>query len=112
MHAETAKLAPFAESQRFFAASAIVIAAILLLSFPLACYLPVVSASRQFHLLHHVHGLTCFAWFGLCVWRARLVGSTAVLLPLQISSPWVSRTDCWNTIAPGLIGSPQGDPRR
>lgn len=75
MQAETVVLATPAESPQFFAKSAIVMAAIVLLSFPLTYYLPVVTASRQFHLLHHVHGIACFAWFGLFVWQTQLVAS-------------------------------------
>ena len=75
MQAETVVLETPAESPQFFAQSAMIMAAIVLLSFPLTYYLPVATASRQFHLLHHVHGITCFAWFGLYVWQTRLVAS-------------------------------------
>ncbi len=59
--------------QRFFASTALLMAILVLLSFPLTYYLPVVTATHSFQLLYHVHGLACFAWIGLLAWQARLV---------------------------------------
>jgi hypothetical protein len=56
----------------FFAWSAIVMAVIVVLSFPLTYFLPLVTASKQFQMLHHVHGLVFFAWIGLYVWQTQL----------------------------------------
>jgi len=57
----------------FFASTAILMTLIVVLSFPLTYYLPVINASRQFDILHHAHGLAFFAWFGLYVWQTQLV---------------------------------------
>jgi hypothetical protein len=62
-------------SQRtqFFARSALLMTAIVVLSFPLTYYFPVATGSGNFDPLHHVHGLAFFAWFGLYVWQTQLV---------------------------------------
>ncbi len=57
----------------FFFKTAVLMAALVLLSFPLTYYLPMVTGSHSFQLLHHAHGLACFAWMGLLVWQTRLV---------------------------------------
>lgn len=61
------------ERPQFFARSALVMAAIVVLSFPVTYYYPVATGTDNFDTLHHVHGLACFAWFGLYVWQTRLV---------------------------------------
>lgn len=66
------KLRTPAKPQAFFAWSAIVMAIIVVLSFPLTYFLPLVTASKQFQMLHHVHGLAFFAWIGLYVWQTQL----------------------------------------
>lgn len=58
---------------QFFARSALVMAAIVVLSFPLTYFVPVATGKGKFDTLHHVHGLAFFAWFGLYAWQARLV---------------------------------------
>ena len=57
---------------QFFARSALIIASLVLVSFPLTYYWPVASGSRQFQTLHHVHGLAFFGWIGLYVWQTHL----------------------------------------
>ena len=57
----------------FFATSAIVIAALVLLSFPVSYFIPLVTGSKQFTLLRHLHGLAFFAWVGLFVAQTQLV---------------------------------------
>lgn len=61
------------ERTGFLANTTLLMALLVLLSFPLTYYLPVVTGARSFQLLHHVHGLACFAWIGLLAWQARLV---------------------------------------
>jgi len=51
---------------------------IVLASFPLTYYLPVLNSSRQFHALHHIHGIAFFAWIGLYVVQTQLVASRKV----------------------------------
>lgn len=65
-------LSASAKPNVFFAWSAIVMAIIVLISFPLTYYLPLVTASKQFQLLHHVHGLAFFAWIGFYVLQTQL----------------------------------------
>ena len=71
---ETVKVSKstLAKPQTFFARSAILMAVIVILSFPLTYFVPLVTASKQFQLLHHVHGLAFFAWIGLYVWQTQL----------------------------------------
>jgi hypothetical protein len=52
---------------------ALVMAAIVVFSFPVTYYFPVATGSGDFHTLHHLHGLAFFAWFGLYVWQTQLV---------------------------------------
>jgi hypothetical protein len=58
---------------RFFASAALIMTAIVVLSFPVTYYLPVATGSGGFDTLHHLHGLAFFAWFGLYAWQAQLV---------------------------------------
>ena len=62
-----------ARGSRFFAVSGILIAALIVSSFPLTYFAPLATGSRHFTLLHHLHGLAFFAWVGLYVLQARLV---------------------------------------
>lgn len=63
---------------QFFARSALVMAGIVLISFPLTYFLPVATGSRRFQLLYHVHGLALFGWIALYVWQTRLVAQGRV----------------------------------
>ena len=65
METEAVKRSDTLKPRRFFAWSAILMAAIVVLSFPLTYFLPIATGSGQFHLLHHVHGAAFFAWSGL-----------------------------------------------
>jgi len=62
----------------FFANAALLMAALVFLSFPLTYYLPVIARSQNFQLLIHIHGLACFAWIALLVWQTRLVAAGRV----------------------------------
>ena len=53
-------------------------AVIVLVSFPLTYYMPVITASRQFHTLHHIHGIAFFAWIGLYVVQTQLAASRKI----------------------------------
>jgi hypothetical protein len=61
------------ERTQFFARSALVMAAIVLLSFPVTYFLPVAIGTGKFDTLHHLHGLAFFAWFGVYIWQTQLV---------------------------------------
>lgn len=58
---------------QFFARSALVMAAMVVLSFPITYFVPVASGTDKFDTLHHLHGLVYFAWMGLYVWQTQLV---------------------------------------
>lgn len=57
---------------QFFARSALLMVFLALTSFPFTYLAPFVSGSRQFVMLHHVHGLAFFAWIGLYIWQTQL----------------------------------------
>jgi hypothetical protein len=57
----------------FFAKSAILIAVLVVLSFPMTYFIPLATGSKQFTLLRHLHGLAFFAWIGLYVIQTQLV---------------------------------------
>lgn len=99
----------------FFASSAIVMAAIVLFSFPLTYYLPVVSGTQRFQTLHHLHALAFFGWIALYVWQTQLVAKgqvakhreiglaglvlTGTLIPLGI---WMAQRAAENRSASGV----------
>ncbi len=62
-----------ARGSRFFAVSAIVIAVLIVLSFPLTYFIPLATGAKSFILLRHLHGLAFFAWIGLFVVQTQLV---------------------------------------
>ena len=68
----------------FFANATLLMAVLVLLSFPLTYYLPVVTGTQSFQLLYHVHGLASFAWIGLLAWQARLVAQGRIALHREI----------------------------
>lgn len=72
------------QRSRFFAWSAIIIAAIVLLSFPLTYYGPLLSGSRKFLLLHHLHGLAFFTWIALYVLQTQLIQRGKVRLHREV----------------------------
>ncbi|MFO0915138.1 MAG: hypothetical protein U0795_19410 [Pirellulales bacterium] len=69
----TAATQPGRERPQFFARSALIMAIIVVLSFPLTYFHPVATGSRKFDTLHHLHGLAYFAWIGLYLWQTLLV---------------------------------------
>ena len=60
-------------SHRFFSSSAIIIGALIVLSFPLTYFLPLATGSKSFSVLRHLHGLVFFSWTALFVWQTWLV---------------------------------------
>lgn len=75
MHDTVAGSVVAAQPRRFFARSAIVMAVLVLLSFPISYFLPVIRGNHQFHLLHHLHALAFFAWFALYVLQTQLAAN-------------------------------------
>lgn len=60
---------------RFFANTALAMLAAVLLSFPLTYYGPLISGSRHFGLLFHIHGAAFFGWIFLYVWQTHLAAT-------------------------------------
>jgi hypothetical protein len=58
---------------RFFAWSAIIIAIVVLISFPLTYFGPLITGSKSFTLLRHLHGLAFFTWTAFYVAQTQLV---------------------------------------
>lgn len=58
---------------RFFWVSAVLVATLVVLSFPLSYFIPLTTGNKHFPLLYHLHGLAFFAWAGLYVVQTRLV---------------------------------------
>lgn len=105
-----------AAQRRFFARSAIVMAVLVLLSFPMTYFLPVVTGTGKFDLLHHLHAFAFFVWFGLYVLQTQLAAGghmarhreiglagfavTGALVPLGI---WMAQRAAENRKAEGFI---------
>jgi hypothetical protein len=69
---------------RFFPYSAIIIAVLVLLSFPINYFIPMATGSKSFTLLRHLHGLAFFIWIGLYVYQTQLVRKNNVRLHRQL----------------------------
>lgn len=80
---------PAARGSRFFSASAILIAILVVLSFPLTYFLPL-AAGRHFTLLRHLHGLAFFGWIALYVVQTRLVHRGNVRLHRELGTAGVA----------------------
>ncbi len=63
---------------RFFAFTAWAMLALVLVSFPLTYYGPLLSGVGDFGALRHIHGLAFFGWMILYAWQAQLVASGKV----------------------------------
>ncbi|MFM5948718.1 MAG: adenylate cyclase [Novosphingobium sp.] len=75
---------PAARGSRFFAYGAILIAALVVLSFPITYFIPLATGTKQFTLLRHLHGLAFFAWIALYVVQTRLVRTGNVRLHREL----------------------------
>ena len=73
-------------SSRFFAVSAIIIAVLVVSSFPFSYFIPVATGSKNFTLLHHLHGLAFFAWVAVYVLQTRLVRTGNIRLHREIGT--------------------------
>lgn len=58
---------------RFYARSALAMLALTLISFTLTYYTPLVTGSRHFPPIYHIHGLAFFGWIFLYAWQTHLV---------------------------------------
>ena len=84
------KETPGRRSSGFFATSALLIAALVLLSFPATYFIPLATGSKQFTLLRHLHGLAFFAWVGLFVVQTQLVRTGKVKLHRELGMAGVA----------------------
>lgn len=73
-----------AHGSRFFSASAIAIAVLVVLSFSLTYFTPLATGAKSFTLLRHLHGLAFFCWVGLYVAQTRLVRSGNIRLHREL----------------------------
>lgn len=64
-----------AQRSRFFSRSALLMLAMVLLSFPLSYFVPAVTGTRQFSLVYQLHGMAFFGWMVLYAWQTHLVAS-------------------------------------
>lgn len=69
---------------RFFSVTAVLIAVLVLLSFPLTYFIPLATGTKSFTLLRHLHGLAFFAWIGLYVVQTRLVRQARMRLHREL----------------------------
>lgn len=77
MAAVTNSEAPLEKPRRskFFARSALLMLVMVLLAFPLSYFAPVLTGSRHFPPVYHIHGIVFFAWVGLYAWQTHLVAT-------------------------------------
>lgn len=78
------KQKPVARRSRFFSGTAILIALLVVLSFPLTYFIPMATGSKSFTLLRHLHGLAFFSWIALYVLQTRLVRLNQVRLHREL----------------------------
>lgn len=75
---------PRASRDPFFARSALVMLACVLLSFPLTYYTPIVTGSRHWAPLFHIHGAAFFGWMFLYAWQTHLAATGRVALHREL----------------------------
>lgn len=85
---------------QFFARTALVMLACVILSFPLTYFQPMLTGSRRFAAFYHIHGAAFFGWIFLYAWQTHLaargkiarhrefglagIALSALLLPLGV----------------------------
>lgn len=84
------KQASAARGSRFFAVSAVLIAALVFLSFPLTYYVPLITGAKRFTLLRHLHGLAFFSWIALFVVQTQLVRKGKLRLHRELGTAGVA----------------------
>ena len=60
---------------RFFSRSALLMLAMVLVSFPGTYFAPVLTGSGRFAPIYHIHGIAFFAWILLYAWQTHLVAA-------------------------------------
>ncbi len=60
---------------KFFARSALIMLAMVIIAFPYTYFAPVLTGSDHFPPIYHIHGLFFFGWMGLYAWQTHLVAT-------------------------------------
>jgi hypothetical protein len=60
---------------RFFSRSALLMLAMVLVSFPVTYFVPVLTGAGRFAPIYHIHGVAFFAWILLYAWQTHLVAN-------------------------------------
>ena len=60
---------------RFYSRSALIMLAMVLASFPVTYFAPVLTGSARFAPIYHIHGTAFFAWITLYAWQTHLVAA-------------------------------------
>ena len=63
---------------RFFARTALVMLAWVIVSFPLTYFLPVITGSQHFSVFVHIHGAAYFGWIFLYTWQTHLAAKNKI----------------------------------
>jgi hypothetical protein len=77
----------------FYWRAAVIVAVLIVLSFPETYYLPLATGAKRFILLRHLHGLAFFAFTALFVWQTWLVRRRRIALHRE-----------WGTLGAALAG--------
>lgn len=77
---------------RFFSRTAILITALVVLSFPITYFIPLATNSKSFTLLRHLHGLAFFSWIALYLFQTLLVRKGNVRLHRELGIAGVALT--------------------
>jgi len=80
------------QQSRFFANSAALIAALVLLSFAGTYFIPMAIHGERYTLLRHLHGLAFFSWIALYVLQTRLVSKGRLRLHRELGIAGVAIT--------------------
>lgn len=80
MNTTEAGIADAAPRSQFFARMALLMLGLVLLSFSMTYFVPVIEGTRRWPPVVHIHGVLFFAWMFLYAWQTRLVatGRTAM----------------------------------
>ena len=81
---------PARRGSRFFSLGAILIAALVVLSFPLTYFIPLATGSKSFTLLRHLHGVAFFSWIILFAVQTQLVRTSHMRLHRELGSASVA----------------------
>ncbi len=109
--------APARPKSRFFAASAALMAGLVLLSFLGTYFLPLATRGQDFSLLRHLHGLAFFAWIALYLVQTVLVNNGGLRLHRELGIAGVAIAGAmlplgiWMAQAAGLERMARGNPQ-